>query len=147
MKKVFTIGFTGKSAETFFTLLRNAHCRRLLDVRLNNTSQLAGFTKRGDLPFFLKELCNMEYFAVPELAPEPGMLADYRNGTIPWSRYEELYTELLRQREVEKKFNPDFFDRACLLCSEHLPNHCHRRIVLDYLNRQWGNVLHVEHLL
>jgi uncharacterized protein (DUF488 family) len=147
MNQVFTIGFTEKSAEHFFSVLRASRVRRLIDVRLNNSSQLAGFAKRDDLRFFLKEIGGCDYLALPDLAPEPGMLRDYRNKTIGWERYQSLYLELLARRSVQSMLQPDLFDGACLLCSEHLPHHCHRRLALEYLNGCWGNVLQVEHLL
>lgn len=147
MAKVFTIGFTEKSAAEFFTLLRKSSTTRLLDVRLNNRSQLAGFAKRDDLRFFLNELCSIEYIEVADLAPEPGMLKDYRNRLISWDRYEALYLELMAKRSVERKLDRALLSDACLLCSEHKPHHCHRRVALDYLRQCWGDVLDVTHLL
>jgi uncharacterized protein (DUF488 family) len=146
MSKVFTIGFTEKSAEEFFSLLKKTSAKKLIDVRLNKTSQLAGFAKREDLRYFLKEICNIEYVDVPDLAPEPGMLKDYRNKLIDWNRYELLYTELMAKRSVERRVDPSLITDGCLLCSEHKPHHCHRRIALEYLNSCWDNSLEVKHL-
>jgi uncharacterized protein (DUF488 family) len=146
MRKVFTIGFTEKPAQRFFELLRMAKVRRIIDVRLNNVSQLAGFAKRDDLRFFLKEMCGSDYMELRELAPEPGMLKDFRNKTLAWERYAARYVDLLAQRAVERTLQPELFDHACLLCSEHKPHHCHRRLALEYLNTRWGPVLQIEHL-
>jgi uncharacterized protein (DUF488 family) len=146
MSKVFTIGFTEKSAEQFFSLLKKSSAKTLIDVRLNKTSQLAGFAKRDDLRYFLKEICNIEYVDVPDLAPEPAMLKDYRNKLIDWNRYELLYTDLMVKRSVERKLDPSLITDGCLLCSEHKPHQCHRRLALDYLNSCWNNSLEVKHL-
>ncbi len=144
--KVFSIGFTGKSAREFFTLLKNSQTRRLFDVRLNNTSQLAGFSKKGDLSFFIKEICDIEYIELRELTPEPGPLKDYKNKVIGWSRYESMYRELLAKRSVETRVDREMLNMGCLLCSEHKPHHCHRKVALEYLNEQWENTLKIVHL-
>lgn len=146
MSDVFTIGFTEKTAMQFFTLLKNSAVKKLIDVRLNKTSQLAGFAKREDLRYFLKEICDIDYIEVPDLAPEAGMLKDYRNKLIDWNRYEILYTDLMAKRAVERKVDQFLITDACLLCSEHKPHHCHRRLALDYLNNCWGEPLKVKHL-
>lgn len=146
MSKVFTIGFTEKSAKNFFSLLQKSSAKKLIDVRLNKTSQLAGFAKRDDLQYFLKEICDIEYIDVPDLAPEPKMLKDYRNKLIDWERYELLYTDLMAKRAVERRVDPFLISNACLLCSEHKPHHCHRRLALEYLNKCWDNSLEVNHL-
>jgi uncharacterized protein (DUF488 family) len=142
----FSIGFTEKSAEKFFSLLRTSGASRLIDVRLNNTSQLAGFTKKDDLRFFVKELCNIEYVEIGDLAPEPGPLKDYKNKVIDWPRYEAIYLDLLARRSVEKKLDRNLLNGACLLCSEHKPHQCHRRLALEYLRQQWDDRLNIKHL-
>jgi uncharacterized protein (DUF488 family) len=143
--KIFTIGFTKKSAETFFIRLINAGVRRLVDVRLNNVSQLAGFTKRDDLRYFTKAICNIDYIHLPDLAPTKDMLDAYKKHKGAWGSYEEQFLDLMRSRRVEDKIRPEMLDAACLLCSEEKPHHCHRRLVAEYLKEKWGNV-EIEHI-
>ena len=141
-----TIGFTRKSAETFFTLLRENDIARVIDVRLNNVSQLAGFAKRDDLRYFLETFCGTQYLHVPDLAPTQDMLAAYRSKVLSWKQFEEGFLDLMAQRNVEHLLEPSLLDRGCLLCSEHEAHHCHRRLVADYLNASWGSILEVKHL-
>ena len=144
--KIFTIGFTKKSAETFFTRLQKAGVRRLVDVRLNNVSQLAGFTKRDDLKYFTKAICGIEYVHVPELAPTSDILDPYKkdkNGD--WPLYERQFLDLMRSRHIEETMSRDLLDGGCLLCSEEKPHHCHRRLVAEYLKEKWG-VVEIEHI-
>jgi uncharacterized protein (DUF488 family) len=144
--KIFTIGFTKKSAETFFTKLKDAGVKRLLDVRLNNVSQLAGFTKKEDLRYFTKAICNIDYVYVPELAPTTDILDSYKkqkNGD--WALYERRFLDLMKARHIEEKLSPSLLDGGCLLCSEEKPHHCHRRLVAEYLKEKWGNV-EIEHI-
>jgi uncharacterized protein (DUF488 family) len=143
--KIFTIGFTKKSAETFFTRLINAGVRRLVDVRLNNVSQLAGFTKRDDLRYFTKAICNIDYIHLPDLAPTKDLLDAYKKHKGAWGSYEEQFLDLMRSRRVEEKIPAEMLDAACLLCSEEKPYHCHRRLVAEYLKEKWGNV-EIEHM-
>lgn len=142
---IFTIGFTKKSAKEFFEALRHSGARHLLDIRLHNTSQLAGFTKREDLRYFLRQIVNMQYHEVPILAPEDSLLSDYRK-TGDWAKFEQSYLELIRQRQVERHIDPALFeDGVVLLCSEAEPNHCHRRLAAEYLARSMVEA-HIEHL-
>ncbi len=143
---VYTIGFTGKSAEKFFSLLRGEEIRRMIDVRLNNKSQLAGFSKMADLKFFLQELCAMEYVHIPSLAPTDELLKAYKKKHIPWEEYERKFLDLMDMRSIDEKIEPSLFQNGCLLCSEHKPHHCHRRLVVEYLNDRWGSSLKVKHL-
>jgi uncharacterized protein (DUF488 family) len=143
---VTTIGFTNKSAEKFFGLLRSAEVLRLLDVRLNNVSQLAGFAKKPDLKYFLSELLGAEFIELRELAPEKDMLKQYQNKELTWDSYAAQYVELLAKRRVESNLDISLFDRGCLLCSEDKPHHCHRRLAVEYLNSRWDNRLKVTHL-
>lgn len=143
---VFTIGFTKKNAESFFGFLRTNNVRRLLDVRLNNVSQLAGFAKRDDLSFFLKELCDAEYEHVPELAPTKDILNAYKKGDMTWAVYEERFLNLMAQRNIERIMRSELAVDDCLLCSEHEPHQCHRRLVVDYINRTTDMNLSVKHL-
>ena len=145
MNTVYTIGFTKKSAEHFFTLLRNSGAERLLDVRLNNRSQLAAFAKAGkdgggDLGWLLAELCGMDYQHLPELAPTQEMLEAYRKGGLRWDLYARRYRALLRQRQVEHILSPESLANGVLLCSEHEPDRCHRRLAARYLQRAWEDV-------
>lgn len=144
---VYTIGFTKKSAEKFFRLLKSNNVSLLVDVRLHNVSQLAGFAKRDDLKFFLRELCQADYQHAPQLAPEDLMLKSYKNKEITWQMYEGKFLDLMGKRNIESLFSPSDLEGACLLCSEDKPHHCHRRLVADYLNQKWNMSLEVKHLI
>lgn len=136
----FTIGFTKKSAKSFFTKLHDAGVVRLVDVRLNNSSQLAGFAKRDDLEFFLKGLYDIEYVHLPELAPTKSILDEYKKNKGDWSVYEREFLELMDKRSIQNTIPKEWIEGGCLLCSEHLPKHCHRRLVVEYLARHWGSI-------
>jgi len=144
---IYTIGFTQKKAETFFSLLAAHQVTRLIDVRLNNVSQLAGFAKRDDLKYFMQAICNADYIHEPLLAPEQKVLKAYKAGDMTWLDYEARFLDLMAKRQVETKFAPQDLEGACLLCSEHKPHHCHRRLVVEYLNTHWQTRLEVKHLL
>lgn len=144
--KLFTIGFTKKSAEAFFTKLKLSGAKRVVDVRLNNVSQLAGFAKRNDLEFFLREICHMDYVHVPELAPTQDILDEYKKNKGDWAVYEQKFLELMRKREIEKRVAPAVIADGCLLCSEDKPHHCHRRLVAEYLKSHWGDV-EISHIV
>ena len=146
MIETFTIGFTKKSAETFFSKLRESGVKRLLDVRLNNSSQLSGFAKRDDLRFFLKTIADIEYEHVPELAPTKDILDSYKKHGGAWEVYEAEFMELMAKRSIETQLRQEEFQSSCLLCSEHLPKLCHRRLVLEYLQEKWGDIS-VSHLV
>jgi len=143
----YTIGFTQKKAIDFFGLIRNNNIDCVVDVRLNNISQLAGFAKRDDLKFFLRELCDADYVHVPDLAPTKPMLDAYKKKEIPWESYEYKFLDLMASRNIERAINQDLLDKGCLLCSEHKPHHCHRRLVVEYLNKAWGSKIEVVHLV
>ena len=143
--KLFTIGFTKKPAERFFGLLRTSGAKRVVDVRLNNVSQLAGFAKRDDLRYFLTELCGMGYVHLPDLAPTKEILGDYRKRGGDWKAYEAQFLDLMRQRQIAESVSPDIIADSCLLCSEHRHHRCHRRLVAEYLNDHWGGV-EITHL-
>jgi uncharacterized protein (DUF488 family) len=142
--KIFTIGFTKKNAETFFTRLIRPDLKRLIDIRLNNVSQLAGFTKRDDLKFFLKSICHLEYLHLTELAPSEDILDNYKQD-LDWDTYEKRFIALLDQRRVAETLQKELFDGACLLCSEAEPRQCHRRLVAEYLKQKWGDI-DIQHL-
>ncbi len=143
--RVSTIGFTRKSAQKFFDLLRSSGTKRVVDVRLNNVSQLAGFAKRDDLRFFLKKICNIDYIHLSELAPTQEMLAGYRKNHKDWSRYEAEFLELMESRRIEETIPKETIADGCLLCSEEKPHHCHRRLVAEYLKDRWGDI-EIQHL-
>jgi len=137
--KIFTIGFTKKSAEQFFNRLKQPGLVRVVDTRLNNTSQLAGFTKKRDLEFFLHEICKLGYIHLPELAPTQEILDAYK-ASGDWSNYERQFLSLMAERRIEDQVDKSILDGGCLLCSEATPEHCHRRLVAEYLRRKWGDV-------
>ncbi len=144
--EVYTIGFAKKSAAQFFDALRQARIARLLDVRLNNTSQLAGFTKRDDLPYFLREICGAEYVHEPLLAPTQELFDRYKKANGEWHAYERGFMTLMAEREVERSLSPDLLaGPTVLLCSEPTAERCHRRLVVEYLRDAWGG-LAVVHL-
>ncbi len=139
--KVFTIGFAGHSAEEFFGKLQRAGVKMVFDVRLSNVSQLAGFAKKRDIEYFLQTIAGISYVHEKGLAPTKDILDDYKNKRIEWTDYEERFNRLLLERQPHKGLlRPDELDGGCLLCSEHEPEHCHRRLVAEYLQREWENV-------
>ena len=143
--KLSTIGFTKKTAQRFFDLIKDSGARKVVDVRVNNVSQLAGFAKRDDLKFFLQEICNVEYVHVVDLAPTKEMLDDYKKEHKDWSRYEKEFLDLMEQRKIESQISEEDIAEGCLLCSEDKPHHCHRRLVAEYLNDHWGKIT-INHL-
>lgn len=144
--EIYTIGFTKTTAEHFFARLARAGIKRLLDVRLNNQSQLAGFAKRDDLAFFLRELCAAEYQHAPLLAPTQDILDAYKKRRdMPWSEYEQRFLDLMSERSIERHLEPAEFETpTVLLCSEATPEHCHRRLVVEYLLSRWPGVTAVH---
>ncbi|TAM76693.1 DUF488 domain-containing protein [bacterium] len=143
--KLFTIGFTKKSAETFFMRLTAAGVKHLVDVRLKNVSQLAGFTRRDDLRYFAGVICGIDYVHLPDLAPTDEMLTAQRKTNGDWGAYEKQFLRLMRSRRIEETAIREVLDGSCLLCSEESPHHCHRRLVAEYLKEKWGNV-EIEHI-
>ena len=143
---IYSIGFTGKSAEIFFTLIKSQPIKTLVDVRLNNVSQLAGFTKKKDLQYFLRELCNIDYVHLLELAPTKEILDPYKKGNVAWEIYEDNFMNLMAKRNIER-IDKELITDGCLLCSEHKPHHCHRRLVIEYLNNHWNTDFEVKHLI
>lgn len=142
----YSIGFTKTDAAGFFGRLRDAGVRTVWDVRLQNTSQLAGFAKLPDLEFFLSEIGGIGYRHAPELAPSPELFADYRKHGLKWDAFEARFLDLMAERKIEDKVRADELDGACLLCSEDKPHRCHRRLVLDYLEGRWGRKIDIRHL-
>lgn len=142
---VFTVGFTQKTAAQFFEKLRSAGIKRVVDVRLNKVSQLAGFSKRDDLKYFLKEILQADYVEAPLLAPTQGLLDAYKKNKGRWEDYERDFLGLMQARHIEDQIDPGLLAGGCLLCSEDKPHHCHRRLVVEYLQRKWGN-LEIKHI-
>ncbi len=139
--EIYTIGFTQTTAADFFGRLRSAGVRRLVDVRLNNSSQLAAFAKRGDLAYFLRELCGAEYVHAALLAPTQDMLDAYRKRKGGWQEYERRYMDLLHERRIETQLGRDMFaGPTVLLCSEAEATHCHRRLAIEYLQEFWRDM-------
>lgn len=139
--EIFTTGFAGKTAVEFFETLKDLRVRLLVDVRLNNVSQLAGFTKRVDLEYFLQELVGARYEHETMLAPTAELLKAYRKKEKSWEEYEREFLNLMAERKVEEAILPERFEeRTVLLCSENKPDRCHRRLVVEYLDRTWGGV-------
>ena len=144
--KLFTIGFTKKTAKQFFELLKRNGVECLVDIRLHPDGQLAGFTKKEDLRYFLKELNDCDYHYLPQLAPSDEILKSYRKD-LNWPKYSVAFENFLDQRGI-----PDALDRTlfednvcCLLCSEPTPEHCHRRLVAERLSKAWDG-LEIIHL-
>jgi len=144
--KIYTIGFTQKNAEAFFGFLKSENIATLIDVRLNNISQLAGFAKKDDLKYFLRELCGANYIHIPDLAPTKDILNAYKKGNISWTVYEDKFLNLMSKRHIERIIKPELLNNGCLLCSEHEPHFCHRRLVVEYLNDHSDFDLKVKHL-
>ncbi len=145
MATLFTIGFTQKTAEEFFSRLKRAEVRRILDIRLNNSSQLAGFAKQKDLEYFLKEIGGIHYLHVPLLCPTAGIMDAYKKHEITWQEFEPRFTGLMAERHAEEMLSMELLDHGCLLCSEDKPDRCHRRIAAQYLSQKFGG-LEVVHL-
>ncbi|MFB9947726.1 DUF488 family protein [Rhizobium puerariae] len=143
---VTTIGFTKTTAEDFFSRVRAAGVRKMIDVRLHNTSQLAGFAKSDDLAFFLKTICGAAYVHEPLLAPTEEIMTAFKKEKGDWNVFQNDFMGLMAERKVESHFRAEEFDDSCLLCSEDKPHRCHRRLVCDYLNGKWGGKLSVRHL-
>lgn len=146
MIKLYTIGFTGKSAEKFFDLLRNSDVKKIVDTRINNVSQLAGFAKGSDLKFFAKEIGHMSYEHIIDFAPTKELLSRYRDKQMSWKEYEIEYLNLLDMRKVAQKTDIEKLHENCLLCSEHTPEKCHRRLLAEYL-KHVKNDIEIIHLI
>lgn len=138
MNKLYTIGFTKKSAEEFFNLLKDNNVDWVIDIRLNPNSQLSGFAKGKDIKYFLKKLAGIEYKHIDELSPTKDILNEYRKKIISWEDYEKRFYDLLENRKISTRLDKLFPENAqniCLLCSEASPLKCHRRIVAEYIRK------------
>ena len=139
--EIYTIGFTQKTAAEFFGILRKNGIKRLLDIRLNNSSQLASFAKREDLRFFLQELCQADYLHELLLAPTQEMLDAHKKHKGSWEDYEREFLQLMEERHIATALDPTLFDvPTVMLCSEATAEHCHRRLVAEYLQAKWDKV-------
>ncbi len=143
--KIYTIGFTRKSASQFFETLCSAQVKRVVDVRLNNVSQLAGFAKKHDLEYFLRKIGSIRYTHALDLAPTQEMLDAYKKGAGAWSEYESRFMELIQGRHIEASWANELREGDCLLCSEEKPQNCHRRLVAEYFAHHFGEV-EIQHL-
>ncbi|MCY3693190.1 MAG: DUF488 domain-containing protein [Chloroflexota bacterium] len=144
--KFYTIGFTRKSAERFFGLLRESGAKRVVDIRRRNTSGLAGFAKKDDLAWFLRELCGMDYIHLPRLSPTDELLDAYRKKQITWDEYVPIFNNLIERRLIRAAIPREIIADSCLLCSEPTADRCHRRLVAEHLQRHWGDV-EIVHLV
>ncbi len=143
--EIATIGFTQSSAEHFFGRLKAASVERVVDVRLHNVSQLAGFSKGPDLGFFLREICAAGYEHDLRLAPTDELLTAYRRREFDWDAYEQAFRALMLERDIPGQLNPAAFEtKTALLCSEAEPMRCHRRLVAELVAAEWD--AEVEHL-
>jgi len=146
MIKLYTIGFTGKPAEKFFNLLTSSGVKKIVDTRINNVSQLAGFAKGSDLKFFAKEIGDISYEHNIDFAPTKELLTRYRNKKMTWEEYEIEYLNLLDMRKIASKTDIEKLHENCLLCSEHTPEKCHRRLLAEYLKHVKSDV-EIIHLI
>lgn len=146
MIQLYTIGFTQKNAERFFGLLLGADVKKVIDTRLNNRSQLAGFSKADDLPYFLTKIGGIGYRHAMEMAPTQEMLDRYKKLKGAWSNYESEFRSLLIARDLAAIVSREEIESACLLCSENEPQHCHRRLVAEYLQEHYGDI-QIVHLI
>lgn len=148
--RIYTIGFTKKTAEVFFRLLRDNNVKSLFDIRLNNVSQLAGFAKGKDLEFFLKEILNIEYIHNIKLSPTKEILDDYKNARISWEQYEERFKDLLETRNIREFIKKSYLERLdgmCFLCSEDTSDKCHRRLVAEFIQSEFEELkIEIKHL-
>lgn len=142
---LFTIGFAQKSAQQFFETLEYNQIKTLIDVRLNNVSQLAGFTKKNDLKYFLNKLCDIEYIHCPVFAPTKEILDAYKKKEISWEEYENVYCDLLSERQASTRIEPHELNMSCFLCSEPKADKCHRRLLAEYLKKSYSNLI-IKHL-
>ena len=140
MITLFTIGFTKKTAEHFFETLRKNGVQKIVDIRINNSSQLAGFAKGSDLCYFAKSIANIGYVHIPDFAPTKELLSDYQNKRINWENYQKIYRQLIEDRKILTKYKVSSFNNSCFLCSEETPEQCHRRLLVEYFKKNNHNI-------
>ena len=148
MTRLYTIGFTKKTAEQFFELLMQNNVNKIVDVRINNSSQLSGFAKGTDLKYFAKAIGNIDYDYIEDFTPTKELLSDYQNKKIDWEKYLKIYSNLLKEREILKKYDIAEFDGSCFLCSEDKPEYCHRRLLVEFFKTENKDVnVEITHLI
>lgn len=147
MITLYTIGFTKKSAKDFFELLKKYNVKTLVDVRISNSSQLAGFAKGSDLTYFLDQIGGIKYRHVVDFAPTKELLNDYRAGKVDWIGYEKIFVDLMLKRHINQRYKVADFDQCCFLCSEETPEHCHRRLLVEHLKAQAPDEVRIIHLV
>jgi len=140
MVRIFTIGYAGKNASRFFSILKQTGIRKVIDVRLYNTSQLAGFTKSQDINYFLQTIVGAQYFHLPIMAPTKQLLNGYKKGLINWPQYQAQFNAIITKRQIEKHLVFQEMDMSCFLCSEANADNCHRRLIVEYLAERWKSV-------
>ena len=132
MIRIYTIGFTKKTAQQFFELLKANGITNLVDIRINNSSQLAGFAKSADLEYFLQKICNIKYQYITDFTPTKELLSDYQNKKITWIEYQKIYRQIIKTRKVIEKYDIENFNNSCFLCSEPTADQCHRKLLIEY---------------
>jgi uncharacterized protein (DUF488 family) len=147
MITLYTIGFTKKTAQQFFELLKKNNVKTLVDIRINNSSQLAGFAKGCDLSYFTKEICDINYIHIVDFAPTKELLSDYQNKKIDWTEYQKIYRELIENRKIASKYSAKDFDNACFLCSEDSPEQCHRGLLTEYYKEISTEEIKIVHIM
>lgn len=147
MITLYTIGFTKKSAEQFFELLKKNKVNKLVDIRISNSSQLAGFAKGNDLKYFVKTICGIDYKHITDFAPTKDLLDKWRKEEITWNQYTEVYINLLKDRGILKKYGINIFNNTCFLCSEETPELCHRRLLVEYFKEHSTEEITIKHLI
>lgn len=142
MIKVCTIGFTKKTAKQFFSILTKNNIDTVVDIRLNNSSQLAGFSKYPDIEFFLEKICNTGYKHDLHFAPKDSTLTKYKKKQISWDEYEKEFAQTMMERKITEYIKANYSSEGsiCLLCSEPTPENCHRRLVANYFKEIFHEV-------
>lgn len=142
MKKIFTVGSARKTAEEFFTLLEDNGVKKIIDVRLNNTSQLLAFAKYPDIEYFTRKILGGEYFHDKRFAPSEKILVRYKKNVIGWDDYETEFADLMTYRDIETYIADKYStqENYCLLCTEVSPENCHRRLVAEKIREVLGDV-------
>lgn len=147
MRKIYTIGFSKKFLREFVKLLKNSQIEKLIDIRLNNTSQLSGYAKKDDLAYIM-ELINIEYVHDISLAPDNKLLSDYKKNLVDWGDYKTRYLNILEERNIKDSINELTNNKTvCLLCSEHKPNKCHRSLLASFIKNNLNEDLDIIHLI
>lgn len=146
MITLYTIGFTKKSAEQFFELLKKSHIKQLVDIRISNNSQLAGFAKGKDLAYLAKQICGINYKHIIDFAPTKELLNLWHKKSISWDGYTKDYIGMLKSRDIIHKYGVKQFDNTCFLCSEETPEMCHRRLLVEYMKSSSSEEVDIIHL-